>query len=248
MLFRSIKGGISPRALYKGENILTDIEKILLDFKPNKIFLPSVFDKNSDHLGSYLFLKLALLDLKGKLRSPELYLYLVHRTGLSIFERYKSEYYLRFPSDINVKEDWTMLRLSEEGKLKKKQAILKFKSQMYCRKFLLSFAQNELFEKKLPIVFLSDKKSFNAYIKRKNRNIAKLNISEHNGIINYRISFLKKINPELTRGKIYLLGHKNKEEFKNLPKIYLSFRGRRWNIYNQGVKVKKSDEDRKSVV
>jgi hypothetical protein len=225
--------------LYKGENVLADIKKVLLDFEPNKIFLPPPLDKNHDHIGSYLFSKLALLDLKEELNNPKLYLYLVHRKSFSIFERYKPEYYLRFPTDISINEDWMTLKLSEEEKVKKREAILKFKSQMYCKNFLLSFVQDELFSRDLPKIVLSKDKSFRDYFKKRNKNIAKLNISFKNGIIDYKIYFFKNINPDVTNGRIYIFGYKGKEGFKYLPKIYLNFRGKKWNLYNQGERIEK---------
>ena len=48
---------LSYGAPYTGESILKDIKKILIDFKPTKIFLTLPVDTNPDHRSIYLFLR-----------------------------------------------------------------------------------------------------------------------------------------------------------------------------------------------
>ncbi|MCX6030033.1 MAG: PIG-L family deacetylase [Chloroflexi bacterium] len=64
-----------PGAAYKGEEVLADLETILKDFQPTKVFLSHPADHNPDHLALYTFTRVALWDLG---MTPELYPYLVH--------------------------------------------------------------------------------------------------------------------------------------------------------------------------
>ena len=75
--------GFSPGALYVGENILVDLKRVILDYRPDKIFVSHPADVNVDHKTFYLFLQIALADLKGKIKEPKIYPYLVHH-GLAL--------------------------------------------------------------------------------------------------------------------------------------------------------------------
>ncbi len=63
---------------YRGENIAEDFEKVLLLYKPTRVFVTPPFDLNPDHRACYLYLNVALLDLGGKIPAPEVTLYLIH--------------------------------------------------------------------------------------------------------------------------------------------------------------------------
>ena len=62
----SYKECMSYGSLFVGESILRDLKKILLDYKPTKIFVTTPVDTNRDHRAFYLFLRVALWDLQGK--------------------------------------------------------------------------------------------------------------------------------------------------------------------------------------
>jgi len=66
-----------PEAPYKGEEVLGDLKRLLLEFRPTKIFVSHPADRNPDHRALYLFTKVALWDLQGEL-APQVYPYLVH--------------------------------------------------------------------------------------------------------------------------------------------------------------------------
>ena len=68
----------TPNAPYCGESILNDLEKLISDFKPTKIFVSSPIDLNNDHKALYLFLQVVLWDLKDAIGSPEVFEYIVH--------------------------------------------------------------------------------------------------------------------------------------------------------------------------
>jgi len=142
------KKNLSYGAPYKGESILSDLKKVLLDFKPNKIFVSHPADTNVDHKTLYLFLQIALRDLNKDIPRPEVYPYLVHCVGWPLPRRYHPELILIPPkqfSDSQVK--WLEFGLTPEQLNKKHGAILCYKSQTESSAFyLLSFVrQNELF-------------------------------------------------------------------------------------------------------
>ena len=58
------KNAFRPGAPYKGESILADMEKVIGDFKPTKIFVSHPADRHPDHESFYLYLHVALWDLK----------------------------------------------------------------------------------------------------------------------------------------------------------------------------------------
>jgi LmbE family N-acetylglucosaminyl deacetylase len=67
----------NPGAPYKGESILADLEKVITDFQPTKIFVSHPADHHPDHESLYLYTHVALWDLKLD-HPPEIFPYLVH--------------------------------------------------------------------------------------------------------------------------------------------------------------------------
>src|SRR6185295_15830434 len=69
-----------PGAPFKGEEILADLETVLREFRPTRIFVSHPADVHPDHAALYLFTRVALWDLAGVL-SATLHPYLVHYPG-----------------------------------------------------------------------------------------------------------------------------------------------------------------------
>lgn len=141
-------------APYSGENILKDLKKVILDYRPDKIFVSHPADVNVDHKSLYLFLQVALADLRDVIPYPKVYPYLVHRSGWPLPRHYHPELNLNPPesfSDSQIK--WLRFDLSPEQLSKKYKAILCYRSQTESSAFyLLAFARkNELFSDYLPI-------------------------------------------------------------------------------------------------
>lgn len=66
-----------PGAPYKGEAILADLERIMRDFKPTKIFVSHPGDAHRDHRSFFLFAQVALWNVRAKVR-PEVFPFLIH--------------------------------------------------------------------------------------------------------------------------------------------------------------------------
>jgi LmbE family N-acetylglucosaminyl deacetylase len=142
------KENLSYGAPYKGESILNDLKKVLLDYKPSKIFVSHPADANVDHKTLYLFLEIALSDLSKNLPPPKIYPYLIHCVGWPLPRHYHPELSLIPPKQfLDSQINWVKFELKPGQLDKKYQAILCYKSQTESSAFyLLSFARkNELF-------------------------------------------------------------------------------------------------------
>jgi len=142
------KDNFSFGAPYLPENILNDLKKVLLDYKPTKIFISHPSDVNVDHKTFYLFLQVALADLDKEIPRPKIYPYLIHRLGWPLPRHYHPELSLEPPVQFLDKQiNWMKFPLTKEQLDKKYKTILCYRSQTQSSAFyLLSFARkSELF-------------------------------------------------------------------------------------------------------
>ncbi|MFA5116009.1 MAG: PIG-L deacetylase family protein [Candidatus Omnitrophota bacterium] len=137
---------LRPDAAYKGDDILKDIETVLSDFKPTKIFLSHPGDHNGDHRALYLFTRVALWDLKGWMQ-PQLYPYLIHFKNWPLPRGYRPEMSIEPPGFFDEKVDWSADNLALPDVEQKEAAIRAHRSQYKsCPGYLSSFIRrNELF-------------------------------------------------------------------------------------------------------
>ncbi len=231
---------LSFGAPYKGESILIDLKTVLLDYKPTKIFVSHPADVNVDHKAFYLFLEVALADLKKQIPDPRVYPYLVHCIGWPLPRHYHPELGLEPPPKfLKSSIQWRRLYLSKDELDKKYQAILCYRSQTASSAFyLLSFARrNELFgnypEIKLKMQRSSERPAnpFAAYINIF-RNLGaevvdRYDIVDEGGGVSYELvddSLWIHINKteklkERFSSAIYLFGYNYKKSFAEMPKI-----------------------------
>jgi LmbE family N-acetylglucosaminyl deacetylase len=135
-----------PGAAYRGEEVLADVEAIIGDFKPTKIFVSHPADQNPDHLAFYLFTRVALWDLAAELR-PELYPYLVHYPRWPEPRGYHPDAVLVPPADLAEDASWLSEPLSAAELGVKRDALQQHKTQYEAnQRYLESFLRtNELF-------------------------------------------------------------------------------------------------------
>ncbi|MFA5345740.1 MAG: PIG-L family deacetylase [Candidatus Omnitrophota bacterium] len=136
-------------APYKSENILSDLKRVLLEYKPNKIFVSHPADVNGDHWAYYCFLQIALQDLKKELPEPKVYAYFVHTPGWPAPRHYHPDLELT-PSEKDFSDgliNWFSFKLTKEEIENKYKAMLCYRSQTCVSAFyLLAFVRgNELF-------------------------------------------------------------------------------------------------------
>jgi len=140
------KGAYRFGALYKGEEIVKDLRSILRDFKPTKIFVSHPADHNGDHLGLYLYLRVALWD-EGMDEGVQLYPYLIHYLTWPKPKGFHPEKYLTPPDALASDETWKQYHLTPLQLVNKKKALQAHKTQYFSSpRYLLSFVKfNELF-------------------------------------------------------------------------------------------------------
>ncbi len=148
----------SAGAPYSGESILRDVTKILLDFKPTRIFVSHPMDNNADHRAFYLYMKVALWDLGKQIPTPQIYPYLVHEIHWPLPRGFHPELAMTPPKQTkNADIDWFNWDLSPDQVEKKRNLISIYKSQIeYNPKYLYTFARkNEIFGD-YPAIVLKD--------------------------------------------------------------------------------------------
>lgn len=138
----------NPGSLYKGENILEDIKKVIADFKPTKIFISHPADQHPDHRGYYLFTQVAVWDLINSI-NVSVIPYVIHHDGEgwpSPHGYYPSEI-LPYPDGLAPLIAWKSYKLDSKEEDNKFEAAKAHKTQYdYDTKYLESFIRkNELF-------------------------------------------------------------------------------------------------------
>jgi len=224
----------SFRAPYKAESILADIKKVLLDYKPNKIFVSHPADVNGDHWAYYLFLQIALRDLRSQIGEPKLFVYFIHAPGWPSPRDYHPDIGLK-PSEKHFPDElinWSSFKLEDEEIDNKYKAILCYRSQTCVSAFyLLAFArQNELFGD-YPLVKLR-KQVFKDTLKDDD-------YFQQTGRVTYALVddqlWLKIKKPQELRRRlffsIYLFGYSDKVEFSKMPNIWIRTRYNKLRIY-----------------
>ncbi len=235
------KDSLSFGAPYLGENILADLEKIILDYRPDKIFVSHPADVNVDHKTLYLFLQIALADLKDRICHPKVYPYLVHCLGWPSPRHYHPGLDLNPPKNFSGSEiRWLKFNLSPEQLSKKHQAILSYKSQTESSAFyLLAFARsNELFGD-YPLISLSNQLSpkeeavsFSGLSKmfpdlEPKDDLAASNILDNKRQVSYALLnkalVIRMEKPEdlfyRFSAMMYIFGYSYKKPFSDMPKI-----------------------------
>jgi LmbE family N-acetylglucosaminyl deacetylase len=248
------RGNMSFQAPYKGESILNDLESVLLEYKPNKIFVSHPADTNPDHKALYLFLQIALRDLNKKISDPHVYPYLIHCVGWPIPRHYHPELSLEPPKQFSKSQiKWLEFSLTPEQLNKKYQTILSYKSQTESSAFyLLSFARkNELFGD-YPEIELQRQVSvkeralsffgFSNMFREQDTGVSGglENLTEDEGRASYafvdnsiliHIEKTEEINRRFSF-MLYLFGYSHKTPFAYMPKISIIAKYNRFRVFN----------------
>jgi len=230
------KENLSYGAPYVGESILNDLKKVLLDYKPNKIFVSHPADVNVDHKSFYLFLQVALRDLNKEIPHPKVYPYLIHCVGWPIPRHYHPKLSLEPPRQFqDAQINWLEFSLTPEQLNKKYRAILCYKSQTQSSAFyLLSFARrNELFGD-YPEIGLK-KHGLENLIEDKGQ----VSYALMDNSILIRIEQSKKLNRRFSL-MLYLFGYSYKTPFASMPKIRIITRHNKFKVFDGRLMIKPS--------
>jgi hypothetical protein len=147
---------LSPGAPYVGESILKDVEKVIRDFKPTKVFVSHPIDVNRDHRSFYLFLQVALWDLESEIVKPDIFPYLVHIKGWPKPQGYHPDLELAPPDMLkNGEISWLRLELTDEEVRMKHGAMASYKSENeYNPTYLDTFARKNELTGNYPVIKL----------------------------------------------------------------------------------------------
>jgi LmbE family N-acetylglucosaminyl deacetylase len=235
----SYREAMSMNAPYVGESILKDIEAIILDFRPTKIFVSHPADVNRDHRSLYLFLQVALWDLESKVKSPRVFPYIIHVARWPVPRGYHPELELKNPDSLaNSGIVWHSLVLMEQELKTKHDTISFYRSQIeYNPAYLFTFARaNELFGD-FPVIGMNVQDSgeiiwhdlenpLNIEADPEHKKDAENNITPDiayaaiNGKLLVRLQLRRKIEKDLGVS-IFLIGYNKKTDFSSMPKLYI---------------------------
>lgn len=231
----------SYRAPYRGESILIDLKTILEEFGPTKIFVSSPNDSNVDHRAFYLFLQVALWDMKGQIKSPEVYPYLVHLVSWPKLRGYRPNLELLPPKRLQAANaKWFRYDLTQRQIENKKSAISCYKSQIeYNPPYLYTFARkNELLSVYPDIVIKEQKGKLNWLAGEEEAAGSSLTVNEEEEsvetlayLVEDNILYIKaKLNKLLSVNmgvNVFLFGYSKDTPFDKMPKIRIriGFRG-----------------------
>ena len=143
-----------PGAAYKGEEILADLEALLGEFRPTRVFLSHPADLNPDHMALYAFTRVALWDLG---LTPQLYPYLVHDPHWPEPRGLAPDHPLTPPAALATQVTWWNLSLGSDEVIRKQAALAAHRTQYQSNaRYLASFIRtNELFGDYAPTLLLA---------------------------------------------------------------------------------------------
>lgn len=142
----------TEEAPYCGSAVAEDVKRLLLEYKPDVIYLPHPNDTHPDHWATNGLVLYGLEKLKNEgydeFKNTTLLSYLVHSVKFPWPRGRFLEASLKEPSDLKeLDTDWIEVPLDFRERLHKFRAIGKYRTQnQLMRKYLISFARaNELF-------------------------------------------------------------------------------------------------------
>ncbi len=216
---------LSPGAPYVGESILKDMEKVIRDFKPTKVFVSSPVDVNRDHRSLYLFLQIALWDMEGEIAKPDIFPYLVHVKRWPEPRGYHPDLELAPPDMLKSGEiSWLRLELTDEEIKMKHDAMECYKSENeYNPTYLFTFARKNELIGDYPVIKLSRESAW--------RNVGTtLAYARKDDDLFIKLALKNKRDKDLGMS-IFLLGYRKDLAFSKMPKLAI-------NIGLNGISVK----------
>jgi LmbE family N-acetylglucosaminyl deacetylase len=252
------KNAFRPGAAYKGEEILQDIKKVLLDFKPTKIFVSHPADHNPDHLSFYLFTKVALWDLEKNIE-PQVYPYLVHFKRWPKPRGYYPAKALEPPIMLKEELPWQTYDLDAK-EISDKFAALKAHWTQYhsSGKYIVSFVRaNELFGD-FPIVKLEAHSSMSSLSPQASEKAieipeqltdeeraAFIGFEERSvGLKGNELIFSIRLSRPVAKAveiSLYAFGYRTDIPFPQMPKLHVKIGALNYDVYDKNKKISKKN-------
>ena len=141
---------IIPRTDYCGQDLRREVERTLVEFRPNLVVVTGPEDQHPDHNSTYYFLKDALQRLSGKHPDlkPKVLTFLIHYGQWPLDQGPGAGLRLKPPAALGDEgKKWISFPLKPGEIQTKRKAILQYHTQMLVMgPFLMSFSKsNELF-------------------------------------------------------------------------------------------------------
>jgi LmbE family N-acetylglucosaminyl deacetylase len=151
----------NPEAVFCGEDLLGDLQKVIGDYRPDLILVTHSYDTHPDHRALKYFINLAVatMGLKDSAYEPTVLEYLIHREKFPAPTEYLPEADLLPPSDLTrLGISWMKIDLTSDEVAKKKASLQEYRTQMHVLAWLMDafIRKNELFstvpETTLPVL------------------------------------------------------------------------------------------------
>ena len=230
---------LSQGAPYVGESILNDMKRVILDSRPTKIFVTHPADRNGDHRSLYLFLRVALWDLKDRVGQPAIYPYIIHLPGWPKPRGYHPGLKLEAPESM-AGVLWLELPLTEKEVERKRAAISYYKSEIeYDPPYLFTFARkNELYGD-YPFIKLADHPRDGKTQWSASDPAGALSYAASDSDIYVKLNVRKKADKDIGMS-VFLCGYSQKTAFPAMPKVTVSI-----DAFGMHAKDKKANIDTK---
>jgi LmbE family N-acetylglucosaminyl deacetylase len=240
----------TPYAPFNGESILADLEKVVSDFKPTKIFTSHPGDVHPDHQTLPLYLQVALWNLEEQI-NPEVYHFITHYGRWPQPRGYQPEHPLDPPAQYDVENRWQILPITQEQREKKLQALQAHKTQWGSgQPYLESVVRaNELFDV-IDEINISPNQEVRVLPAETAFNGDALHFlpeSEQDAFIHGEVRTVKLEGDELVfaveleeplagdvHAKVWTMGFRADTPFGEMPKIYMDLSADGYKIYNNG--------------
>jgi LmbE family N-acetylglucosaminyl deacetylase len=212
-----------PGAPFKGEEILADLEAILRDFKPTRIFVSHPADHHPDHAALYLFTRVALWDLQGEVAAT-VHPFLVHYPG---WPQTKGE--LAPPDRLLAGFRWQSRDLDPEAVATKRLALAAHRTQYgYSASRLLPFVRtNELYGD-LTVPTLAAEETASEPVDLQGLTVRR---------VRNRLEIEMELQEPLTEGSavsLSALGYRPDVPFAAMPKLEVRIEPHAWTVRDQG--------------
>ena len=247
-----------PGTPYRADEILADVEGILREFKPTKIFVSHPADHNPDHLSLYLFTRVALWNLSGELQ-PELFPFLVHHPEWPQPDGLNPELPLDPPGRLEEGVSWCVSSLAPAENERKLAALRKHQTQYkMSAEYLNSFIRsNELFgdypdallqSNSLPVFRQGlDYRAAAPAIPRELTNaerakwvgVERRSVWLERGAFTFAVEFSRPLGPNVGAA-VYLFGYRRERPFAQMPKLSVTLRALTHDVRDGTRKLAKS--------
>jgi LmbE family N-acetylglucosaminyl deacetylase len=232
-----------PGAPFKGEEILADLEAILRDFKPTRIFVSHPADHHPDHAALYLFTRVALWDLQGEIAAT-VHPFLVHYPGWPQAQGANPAGELAPPDRLRAGFRWQSRGLDADAVAAKRVALAAHRTQYgYSAARLLPFVRpNELYgDLAVPILaaegsavrLLDAPVEEDAETARDTVDLQGLNVRR----VRDQLEIEMELQQPLTAGSsvsLSVFGYRSDVPFAASPKLEVRIEPHAWTVRDQG--------------